>query len=253
MKHWLPASPESRRDLLDFTPVERRYRYDGWTVARQRGFIAALAETGSVKAACRRINMSTEGAYYLRRQPGAESLCAAWSAALAGGVQRLTDIAIDRAIEGVPVPIFHKGEQVGEKRWYNDKLLMFIMKHHIPAIYGGPLGGGTKHPDTVAREAAEERKRRDEHARSIARKIYAVRHHFLLGIIDDAERRAAWELLAGPADWERIRAGARGDDGYDEHNMTSPTMTITLAAMAGMLDSKWKGGGEAARKQGDGR
>lgn len=135
MQHWTPDPPEARRDLTAFTPVPRKYRYDGWTAERQRAFIAALAETGSVTAAARRINMSSEGAYYLRRQPQAEGFRQAWADALASGVQRLTDIAIDRAIEGVPVPVFHQGQQVGEKRWYNDRLLMFLLRHHLPGHY----------------------------------------------------------------------------------------------------------------------
>ena len=85
----------TRLPVPDFTPVPRRYRYDGWTPERQRAFIAALAETGSVKAACRRINMSPEGAYYLRRQNAADSFRAAWDAALSHGVQNLADIAIE--------------------------------------------------------------------------------------------------------------------------------------------------------------
>lgn len=151
----------SVRPVRDFTPVPRKYRFDGWTAARQRAFIAALAETGSVTAAARRINMSTEGAYHLRRQPGAEEFAAAWADALDHGVQSLADIAIDRAREGTPVPIFWKGEQVGEKRRYNDKLLMFILRHHMPAKYGTPAGRlreGTKHPDTIAREKKEAEK-----------------------------------------------------------------------------------------------
>ncbi|MES2097183.1 MAG: hypothetical protein V4459_10540 [Pseudomonadota bacterium] len=145
----------SFRPVPDFTPVPRKYRYDGWTAERQRGFIAALAETGSVKAAAKRINMSPEGAYFLRRQPGADSFRAAWESALDHGVQRLVDIAIDRATEGVSVPIFWRGEQVGEKRWYNDRLLMFVLRHHLPDRYGTSLRPGTRHPDTIAREAAE--------------------------------------------------------------------------------------------------
>ncbi|ONF96983.1 hypothetical protein [Sphingomonas jeddahensis] len=164
MQQWIPAlpapepQPAPSADPLAFTPVPRKYRYDGWTAERQRAFIAALAETGSVTAAARRINMRTVGAYYLRRQPGADSFRAAWEAALASGVQRLTDIAFERAIEGVPVPVFHKGEQVGERRWYNDRLLMFVLKHHQPERYGKPaaLPPGTKHPDTLAREAAQD-------------------------------------------------------------------------------------------------
>ena len=156
MQHWLPSPDGAPADLTAFAPVPRKYRYDGWTAQRQRDFVAALAATGSVTAAARQINMSTFGAYYLRRQPGAEGFRAAWAAALASGLQRLTDIAIDRAIDGVPVPVFHKGEQVGEKRRYNDRLLMFVMKHHLPALYDpAPIPRGTRHPETVAREAAE--------------------------------------------------------------------------------------------------
>ncbi|WP_394652898.1 LysR family transcriptional regulator [uncultured Sphingomonas sp.] len=169
----------SVRPVRDFTPVPRKYRFDGWTAERQRAFIAALAETGSVTAAARRINMSTEGAYFLRRQPGAEEFAAAWADALDHGVQSLTDIAIDRAREGTPVPIFWKGEQVGEKRRYNDKLLMFILRHHMPAKYGAPAGRlreGTKHPDTIARE-----KKAAEKAERLARQNDEAENKRLLG------------------------------------------------------------------------
>ena len=169
-----PARPDpAAADPLAFAPVPRKYRFDGWTAERQRAFIAALAETGSVKAACQRINLATTGAYHLRRQPGAEGFRAAWEAALASGVQRLADIAIDRAIEGTPVPVFYHGEQVGERRRYNDRLLMFIMKHHMPGRYGtASLPGGTKHPETLAREAAAAcpacRERKEADARKAA-------------------------------------------------------------------------------------
>ena len=43
------------------------------------------------------------------------------------GVDRLHEVAIDRAVNGVTVPVFHKGELVGERRVYNDKLLMFLI------------------------------------------------------------------------------------------------------------------------------
>ena len=153
MKNLTPTRPV----VPDFTPVPRKYRHDGWTPERQRAFIDALADTGSVKHAAHRINMSQVGAYYLRRQPGAESFRAAWNAALDHGVQNLADAALDRALEGVPVPIMYKGEQVAERRVYNDRLTMFMLRHHMPGKYGElkPLAPGTKHPDTVAREETE--------------------------------------------------------------------------------------------------
>ncbi|SEI86304.1 hypothetical protein SAMN05428950_101411 [Sphingomonas sp. OV641] len=169
-----PAPAPAAPDPLAFTPVPRKHRHDGWTAERQRGFIHALAETGSVKAAARRIGKTTEGAYHLRRQPEAESFRAAWEAALASGVQRLTDIAMERAMEGVPVPVFHKGEQVGERRWYNDRLLMFMLKHHLPDRYSNTaLAPGTKHPETIAREAAKQCPACRERAEADERRAFA--------------------------------------------------------------------------------
>ena len=71
--------------LPPFGPVPRKYRHDGWTPERQKAFIAALAESGNVTAACAHVGMTKEGAYDLRRQPGAESFAHAWQAALDGG------------------------------------------------------------------------------------------------------------------------------------------------------------------------
>ena len=75
----VPVAPDN---LPAFEPVPRKYRHDGWTPERQRAFIGALADTGSVSRAARYVNMSPEGAYYLRRRPGAESFPRAWEAAL---------------------------------------------------------------------------------------------------------------------------------------------------------------------------
>jgi hypothetical protein len=72
--------------LPAFEPVPRKFRHDGWTPERQKAFIAALAESGNVTAACAHVGMTTEGAYYLRRQPGAESFARAWQGALDGGI-----------------------------------------------------------------------------------------------------------------------------------------------------------------------
>lgn len=151
-----PSDPEIEA-CLDFTPVPRLCnRIDGWTPARQRGFIEALARLGTVKAAAGAVAMSPEGAYYLRRQRGAEAFARAWARAHAAGVASLRDIAYERAVHGTPKGVWHKGERVGEERRYNDRLLMFMLRHEAPALYGKPkrLGGGTRHPDTVQREAA---------------------------------------------------------------------------------------------------
>ena len=120
-------------ELPDFTPVPRQCdRHDGWTEDRQRRFIAALADTGSVHAACKAVNMSQAGAYYLRRQRGAESFRAAWRAAIDLGVQRIEDVAMDRALNGVDVPVYSYGKLVGTRTAYNDRLLMFMLRNRAP-------------------------------------------------------------------------------------------------------------------------
>ncbi|MHA6333358.1 hypothetical protein ACXYL9_06700 [Qipengyuania sp. CAU 1752] len=129
----MPAS-----ELPAFTPVPRKCnRHDGWTEQRQCAFIEALADTGSVAAACKAVDMSTVGAYHLRRQPGAESFRKAWTAALDLGVQRIEDVAMDRALNGVEVPVYFYGKLVGTRRVYNDRLLMFMLRNRAPERFAG--------------------------------------------------------------------------------------------------------------------
>ncbi len=125
--------PVPAGELPAFTPVPRQTnRHDGWTDDRQHRFIEALADTGSVEAACRAVNMSTVGAYYLRRQKGAESFRKAWAAALDLGVQRIEDVAMDRALNGVEVPVYSYGKLLGTRTTYNDRLLMFMLRNRAP-------------------------------------------------------------------------------------------------------------------------
>ena len=79
----LAAALSSSGDKLHFTPVPRkRVRYNGWTVQRQKDFIAALAASGCVAQACAHVSMSKASAYGLRAKDGAESFAAAWDRAV---------------------------------------------------------------------------------------------------------------------------------------------------------------------------
>lgn len=116
--------------LPEFTPVPRLCnRHDGWTPERQRGFIEALADTGSVRHAANAVNMTPEGAYHLRRHAEAGEFRKAWEAALALGVQRLEDVALERALNGVEVPVYSFGKIVGSRQVFNDRLLMFMLRN----------------------------------------------------------------------------------------------------------------------------
>ena len=120
----------------DFTPVPLRPRHDGWTPHRQADFIQALAESGCVAEACDRVAMSEASAYRLRARPGAISFRNAWDAALDYAVRRLSDAAFARALNGVAVPVFFQGEQIGERRYYDERLTMFLLRYRDPLGYG---------------------------------------------------------------------------------------------------------------------
>ncbi|HUG46636.1 MAG TPA: hypothetical protein VMK31_09040 [Sphingomicrobium sp.] len=122
--------------LIPFTPAPLRARHDGWTAERQIAFIEALAETGCVEEACRRVGMSDTSAYKLRRRPCGAPFRKAWDAALDYALHRLEQDAISRARHGVARPIFHKGEQVGEWRHYDERLTMFLLRARRPERYG---------------------------------------------------------------------------------------------------------------------
>lgn len=131
MKNRVPVPRDQRAPLPAFEPVPRKARrHDGWTPERQRAFIEALADTGSVSRAAAMVNMTPRCAYYLRRQPGAEGFRKAWEAALDFGVARMKDIAFERAVEGQLVPMLVGGRLIGWRRIYNDRLLMFCLRHY---------------------------------------------------------------------------------------------------------------------------
>ena len=120
----------------DYIPVELRHRNDGWTAARQIDFLLALSESACVEDACRTVGKSVASAYALRRRIEADSFRDAWEAAMAYSVVRLRDAAQSRALNGVARPIFYKGEQVGERRYYDERLTMFILRLRDPHYYG---------------------------------------------------------------------------------------------------------------------
>jgi hypothetical protein len=135
------AGPETFDDAEDesdpaFTPVAVRYRYDGWLPEKQLEFIERLADCGCVEEAAQAVGMSRNSAYALRRRPDAQAFRLAWDAAQDAAVARLNDAALSRAIKGVPVPIFHGGVEVGERRHFDERLTMFLLRYRDPVRYG---------------------------------------------------------------------------------------------------------------------
>ena len=142
--------------LTDYVPVELRHRNDGWTPARQIDFLLALSESACVEDACGTVGKSVASAYALRRRIDGTSFRSAWEAALDYGVGRLRDAAQSRAVNGVARPVFYKGEQIGERRYYDERLTMFILRRRDPARFGGWRDRAPFAPEADARaELAE--------------------------------------------------------------------------------------------------
>jgi hypothetical protein len=214
-------------ELPDFTPVPRRCaRHDGWTPTRQRDFIEALADTGSVSAACKAVDMSTVGAYHLRRQPGAETFRKAWAAALELGVARLEDVAMERALHGVEVPVYSYAELIGTRRSYNDRLLMFMLRNRAPDRFADGRAKGLNAVDAMQIDRLKKQWRKEwedeqrkvspqEVRASIDRKIEEIRRRVEADRARQwarmsEETRAAWEAFVALRD--RDLEAMRADD-----------------------------------------
>jgi len=208
MKNRTPVPRADRDPLPAFDPVPRRKpRHDGWTPARQRAFIEALADTGSVSRAAAMVNMSPESAYQLRRQPGAESFRRAWEAALDFGVLRLRDIALERAIEGQLVPVFAGGRLLGYRRKKNDRLLMFALRMNARGPDGRRLSAhyfdrrDGAEPASIAHPVTSAAERDDDNAARIA--------DFAPVPLGPRQQAEVYEALAAEA---RVRADRLPED-----------------------------------------
>lgn len=126
------STPERTSPVTALVPL--RTRRDGWTPEKQRDFIEHLADTGCVKAAAAAVGMSETSAYRLRRRSDARAFDAAWEAALEKGLQRLTAIAFERAVDGTVKRVWYHGEVVGEERVYSDRLMIWLLSHGKEAL-----------------------------------------------------------------------------------------------------------------------
>lgn len=140
-----PAAPPVQLDAhgfdpaaYDWIPVPRqRQRADGWTPHRQRQFIEALADTGSVTDAAAAAGMSVKSCYALRRAPHAAGFARAWDAAIEQAGKAMVDLAFERVIHGEEIPILNKeGQRIGSKRRYPEKLMIAMLRAFSPDRFG---------------------------------------------------------------------------------------------------------------------
>jgi hypothetical protein len=130
-------------DLLDFEPVPRRPRADGWTAELQRAFIAALAVTGSVRRAARAVGKAAFGAEQLRKAKGAEGFNAAWHKAMALAAEKgrhrlaagLGALAREAAANSPPAPASPADSAPDEEQVKLD-LLGVIVRNYLLKVEG---------------------------------------------------------------------------------------------------------------------
>ena len=97
--------------------------------------------------------MSDTAAYRLRARPTARSVRQAWDVALETAIRRLSDAAFSRALHGVARPVFYRGEQIGERRYYDERLTQFLLRYRDPVRYGAwndKMRHEQTHPDAPA-------------------------------------------------------------------------------------------------------
>jgi hypothetical protein len=151
-------------DEIPFDPVPSRTgRRDGWTEAKQRAFVAALARCGSVAAAARHVGRSASGAYRLLDRDGAESFAAAWDMAAEVGRDRMRDCAIDRATNGAWVPVMRRGKIVRMEFRYFDRLAIAVLSGREAAL--GNMAQDRAEARAIGRrQRAEERRQAEAEA-----------------------------------------------------------------------------------------
>ena len=136
---------DSAHDPFPFDPVpSASSRHDGWTYERQRSFILVLAMVGVVAMAARAVGMSRKSAYELLKRAGpGSSFARAWREAQAVGRLTVDFATFQRAVEGVEVPVFHRGRQCGVRRVYDNRLLAAAYRASLRARGAiGPWGAG---------------------------------------------------------------------------------------------------------------
>ena len=120
-----------------------RNRHAGWTRDKMVTFLRELAASQSVNQAASAVGLSRQSAYRLRDRLVGTPFALGWEVALEAGITQLAHAMLDRAINGVEVPHYYKGELVGTSRQYDERLSIWIAsnpwkvgRHQFAREYG---------------------------------------------------------------------------------------------------------------------
>ncbi len=112
-----------------YHPISPRPRNlpDRWSKPRMAEFLRELAASHCVASAAAAVGMSRQSAYKLRARLKGEPFDIAWEAAFQHGYDALHQAALERALHGVEIPVFHQGEQIGTRRHFDERLTCFLL------------------------------------------------------------------------------------------------------------------------------
>ena len=100
---------------------------DRWNKPKMAAFLRELAACHSVVAAARSVGMSRQSAYRLRARLKGEPFDLGWETAFQHSYDALHQAALERALHGIPVPVFFNGEQIGTRQHYDERLTCFLL------------------------------------------------------------------------------------------------------------------------------
>jgi hypothetical protein len=102
-------------------------RIDGWTGAKQKRFLEAIADGGTVTDACSIVRMSVPSAYAFRRRARGQAFCLGWKAADLIARERIAADLLTRAIEGQEVRITRADGSEVLKHHYDNRLAVQML------------------------------------------------------------------------------------------------------------------------------
>ena len=156
---------------------------------RQQVFLEVLRTTGNFRQAANAASPHTPGECVATFR-GFQRDCPEFAAKIHEAVEEfkesLIQAAVQRGRDGVPRPIYQKGQLVGHEQVYSDNLLLAELRKHFPAEYAqkydvnhnlrvNPIGAWTISQEDLAALTEEER----EQLRAIMDSIRAHRHKVL--------------------------------------------------------------------------
>ena len=105
----------------------RTARAGEWSLAKQAAFLRALSATHSVTQAAKSVGMSRQSAYRLRSRLKGQAFDLAWEVAFHHSYDVLAHAALDRALNGVEVPVYYQGEKIDTYRRYDERLTVALL------------------------------------------------------------------------------------------------------------------------------